>query len=167
MLRLILISVGLFSIFSSKAQKVESSAYELMLSGLLSHSVNEIGVDEFAKATEDYLILDARAEKEFKVSHIEGATWVGYENFDLSTIEDMPKDKPVLVYCSVGYRSEKIAEKLEKAGFKNVTNLYGGIFEWKNQGHSVVDTSQNETERVHAYSRSWGIWLNKGKKVYE
>ena len=67
----------------------------------------------------------------------------------------------------MGYRSEKIAEKLTASGFTNVVNLYGGIFEWINQDKPVVDQSGSETELVHAYSKKWGIWLNEGVKVYE
>jgi rhodanese-related sulfurtransferase len=41
----------------------------------------------------------------------------------------------------VGYRSEKVTEKLQKAGFTQVSNLYGGIFEWVNQGYPIVNQS--------------------------
>ena len=83
--------------------------------------------------------------------------------------ETMPisKDKKIVIYCSVGYRSEKIAEKLIKSGYKNIYNLYGGIFEWVNRGFSIYDKEQKSTNKVHAYSPSWGVWLEKGEKVYE
>ena len=48
----------------------------------------------------------------------------------------------------------------------NAKNLYGGIFEWKNQDGTVVDDEGSITDSVHAFDRAWGIWLNKGKKVY-
>ena len=137
-----------------------------MLSTLLSHSVPEMsveGVDDLAPT----VFLDAREENEFTVSRIEGARWVGYDDFDLSRVEDIPKDTEILVYCSVGYRSEKVCEQLREAGFSNIHNLYGGIFEWKNQGRDVVDEEGEVTQRVHAYSKSWGVWLKKGKKVYD
>ncbi len=51
------------------------------------------------------------------------------------------EESKVVVYCSVGYRSEKIAEKLKAAGYKNVFNLYGGIFEWENQNLPVYDSN--------------------------
>ncbi|MBI1194042.1 MAG: rhodanese-like domain-containing protein, partial [Bacteroidetes bacterium] len=43
---------------------------------------------------------------------------------------------------------------------------YGGIFEWVNAGNSVVDPSGKPTERVHAYNRTWGLFLERGEKVY-
>ena len=51
-------------------------------------------------------------------------------------------------------------------GFTNVFNLVGGIFEWKNQGHAVYSTQNKITEKVHAYNKTWGVWLTKGEKVY-
>lgn len=77
----------------------------------------------------------------------------------------MPKFALVIVYCSVGYRSERIGEKLQDAGFINVQNLYGGIFKWVNEGMPVYN-SIGPTKQVHGYSRSWGVWLQKGEKVY-
>lgn len=44
--------------------------------------------------------------------------------------------------------------------------MVGGIFEWKNQNNIVVDNSGAETQKVHAYGKTWGMWLNKGEKVY-
>ena len=52
-------------------------------------------------------------------------------------------------------------------GFENVRNLYGGIFQWKNQDKPVVDTKGIKTDSVHTYSKAWSKWLKKGIKVYE
>ena len=78
----------------------------------------------------------------------------------------MPKDASIVIYCSVGVRSEKIGEKLIAAGYTNVKNLYGSIFEWVNEGNAVYNMNGKATNRVHAYSKTWGIWLKKGVKVY-
>ena len=163
----ILLSIAVFlGLSSAKAQQVSSGIYDLMLSGLLSHSVPELSVDE-VDDLDAFVVLDSRAREEYLVSHLPGAIWVGYDEFDIAKVKDIPKEKPVLVYCSVGYRSEKISEKLEHAGFKMVYNLYGGLFEWVNQGKEVVKPNGETTETVHAYSKSWGIWLKKGEKVYQ
>ena len=145
--------------------QVQRGAYRTMLKTLLSHSVPEKGIVEAARDSTGLVFLDAREPREFEVSHIAGAIPIGYDHFEISQLPNLDKERPVVVYCSVGYRSEKIAEKLQAAGFKNVSNLYGGIFEWVNQGHTVVNET-GPTEEVHAYSRSWGVWLRKGKKVY-
>jgi rhodanese-related sulfurtransferase len=144
---------------------VSDKAYDLLLSTLLSHSVPEISVDRLA--SEHFQILDARASREFEVSHIPGATWVGYKDFGLDRLSGIDTQAPVAIYCSVGYRSERIAEQLHRRGYANVVNVYGGIFEWVNTGHSVATSDGANTEAIHAYSILWGIWLTRGKRIYD
>lgn len=161
----------LFSPFHANGQppqpKVESKAFNLTLKGLLSHSVEEIGVSE-VKNLENYQILDTREWEEYQVSHIPGGKWVGYDDFQPERVEKLglDKEKPVLLYCSVGYRSEKIGEKMKEMGYKNVLNLYGGIFEWSNAQKALQDSTGKSTRKVHAYSKAWGVWVKKGEKVY-
>lgn len=145
-------------------QEVTDPEFGELLRGLLSHKVPELSVSE-AAARKDALFLDARAEEEYNVSRIPGALWVGYREFELAALDSIPRDRPVIVYCSVGYRSEQITRKLLRAGYTDASNLYGGIFEWVNQGHPVGD-SLGETARVHAYSRSWSKWLRRGDPIY-
>ena len=101
-------------------------------------------------------------------SHIKSAINVGYNDYtsEEKQLQNLNKNIPVVVYCSVGIRSEKIGEKLKKAGFTKVKNLYGGIFEWKNKGYPVFDSAGKETENVHAFSKHWSQYLNAGKPVY-
>lgn len=158
---------AIIAIQRARAQAhVESKSYDIMLSTLLTHSVPEIEVTK-AAADSTVIYLDARERPEYQVSHIPSAIWVGYDDFQLSRLAGVPKDAPVVVYCSVGYRSEKITEKLRQAGYTQVSNLYGGIFEWVNRGNTVVDANNATTTKVHAYSKSWGVWLEKGEKVYQ
>ena len=115
------------------------------------------------------ILLDARETKEYNVSHLKNAICVGYDYFDIQkTIEKLPKDKStkIVVYCTLGIRSEIVANKLIKEGYTNVYNLYGGILEWKNNNFQVVDTLGNETEKVHTFNKDWSKWLKKGKTVY-
>ena len=74
------------------------------------------------------VLLDTREKKEYKVSHIKGAVHAGYEDFDLQKVSKniKSKDAQIIVYCSLGVRSEDIAETLQKAGYTNIKNLYGG-----------------------------------------
>jgi rhodanese-related sulfurtransferase len=111
------------------------------------------------------VLLDTREPEEFAVSQLKNAKLVGYDSFDLSTVKDIPKTQPIVVYCSIGARSQDIGKRLVEAGYQEVYNLYGGIFHWVNQGNPVYD-GEMETPKVHAYSRTWGIWLNQGEKVY-
>jgi rhodanese-related sulfurtransferase len=148
-----------------RAQSVDSTPYNLMLKALLTHSVNEINVDK-ASELEDVIFIDAREKNEYEVSHIKDAIWVGYNNQDLKPIKKIDKQATIIVYCSVGYRSEKTAEKLNQKGYKDVYNLYGGIFEWKNKNLPIYQNN-SQTEKIHAYNKVWGVWISKGEKIYD
>lgn len=147
--------------------KVSSGTYETMLNGLLTRDVPEVSVKELDTTAQNVLLLDARERGEYEVSHLDEARWVGYDDFNLERVADIPKDSAIVVYCSVGYRSERVTEQLQEAGYTNVRNLYGGIFEWSNEDLEVVDPEGDPTNKVHAYDRVWGVWLSKGKKVYK
>lgn len=151
---------------SDNGEHVQNKAYDLMLQTLLSGSVPSVSVDSLTHLRDSVVLLDTRSRPEYEVSHIKGARFVGYESFDSTKVANLPKDTAIVAYCAVGYRSEKIAEQLQQMGYTNVKNLYGGVFEWKNQGHTVV-TNSGPTEKVHAYDRIWERWLNRGEKVYE
>jgi rhodanese-related sulfurtransferase len=161
----IILIISMFSFLPADSQ-VQSSAYNLTLKTLLSHSVPEVTVPQ-VRTMNDVLLLDAREWTEYQVSHLKNAMFVGYDQFDMDRLKLVSKNQKIVVYCSVGYRSEKIADKLKQAGYTNVSNLYGGIFEWVNQGNTVVDAHGGVTENIHAYSKTWGVWLNKGVKVYD
>ncbi len=160
------LAIVLMLCFLSTQAQVQSASFNLMLKTLLSHNVPEVTVADVVKM-DSVLFLDAREIAEFNVSHLEGAISVGYDRFNENVVATLNKNKKIVVYCSVGYRSEKITEKLKKSGFTDVSNLVGGIFEWINQDNIVVDNSGNATKNVHAYNRTWGVWLTKGNKHYK
>ncbi len=143
---------------------VENAKFDKELKKLLSHSVKEI-LPKDIDSKDAILFLDSRELQEYQTSHIMNALYVGYNDFDLKRMDSVPKGKKIVVYCSVGYRSEKIAEKLKKAGFKDVSNLYGGIFEWVNNEKPVYNAN-GKTDSVHAFDKTWSKWLLKGKKIY-
>ncbi|WP_400076516.1 rhodanese-like domain-containing protein [Winogradskyella sp. R77965] len=134
-----------------------------------TESIPYISVQELAMPESDMILLDSRELKEFEVSHIKNAIQVGYDHFDIESVEEQVTDKSkiIVVYCSVGIRSEDIGEKLKEAGYTNVYNLFGGIFEWKNNDFIVYDTNNEPTENVHTFSEEWSKWLLKGIKIYD
>ncbi len=124
-------------------------------------SVRRVSPDEVAAwlknpQREQPVLLDVRTKPEFDVSHIEGARRV--EPGANANSIDLPRDRPIVTYCSVGYRSGAFAKKLQDAGYKNVQNMSGSIFEWANEGHPI-ERDGKRVEKVHPYNAKWGKLL--------
>jgi rhodanese-related sulfurtransferase len=161
--KIVLIAIAFLSSCMTRSDaQVQNPDYQKKLQWLLRHNVKEISVAEVANFQE-VIYIDAREKAEYNVSHIENSVWVGYEDFNMETVKNLDKSKLIVVYCSVGYRSEKVAEKLEKAGFKTVYNLYGGMFEWYNQGLPILDNQGKPTDKIHTYNEKWGQWVDERK----
>ena len=159
-LTFLFISVGLVPHVTGQfiSAYCKDPAFHAEVGRYLKGTVPVIDVDKLHGSTDVYTILDARETDEFAVSHIPGAIHVGYNHFKPSSIESLDKTRPVVVYCSIGYRSEKIAERLQQRGF-TVYNLYGSIFEWANRGHPLVDSEGVSTHQLHAFSKKWSRWV--------
>lgn len=140
--------------------------FEAMLAGLLRHNVAEVRTREI-RNQKNFVFLDARSRREYDVSHIPNAIWIGYEDFTPERMRGIAKDADLVVYCSVGYRSEIISGKLIRQGYHGARNYVGGIFDWVNQDGKVINKDGAITREIHGYNRKWGIWLKKGKIVYE
>lgn len=140
---------------------VADEAYNRMLLRLLDGRAELIGVEEALglQRSGEVNFLDARTEEEFEISRIPGAVHIGFEEPDFSILEGVDENRLLILYCSVGYRSERMAAQLAELGYPRVVNLYGGIFEWHNRGYSLQD-EQGETRRIHGYKPLWGRWID-------
>ena len=134
-----------------------------------NNKIPYISASDIDPVNTDAIFLDAREKKEYNTSHIQNAKNLGYTHFDLKKVETEIPDKTsqIIVYCTIGVRSEAIATKLKQAGYTNVYNLFGGIIEWKNTAHRVYNNQNKTTDTIHTYSKEWGKWLNNGVQVYE
>jgi rhodanese-related sulfurtransferase len=106
------------------------------------------------------LLLDGRAPREFAVSHLAGARLAPTAEEALHTLADAGKDDPIVVYCSVGYRSAAIVKRLMAEGFTHVRNLDGSLFQWANEGRPVYRDGRMVAE-VHPFDDKWGVLLDR------
>lgn len=75
-------------------------------------------------------------------------------------IATLKPNATVIVYCSVGYRSSQMAERLRKAGVANVFNLDGSIFQWANEGRPLQKAGE-PAKVVHPYNKTFGKSLKE------
>ncbi|MBW4490370.1 MAG: rhodanese-like domain-containing protein [Trichocoleus desertorum ATA4-8-CV12] len=104
------------------------------------------------------LLLDARTAAEYEVSHLKTAQRIDPATPDLTALSQINQNKPVVVYCSIGYRSAKVAAQLQQVGFTQVYDLEGSIFQWANEARPLFQAEQ-PTTKVHPYNAQWGLLL--------
>lgn len=119
-----------------------------------------------AKTSEDaaFQLVDVRDPKEFAVSHIPGATNVPLESKDEDLLSLVRSDIPVIVYCSVGYRSAIVARRLQASGRKNVQNYVGSFFAWANSDNPM-QSARGPEQTAHPYDRRWGRYLRRERRA--
>jgi thioredoxin len=98
-------------------------------------------VDEFEKQlinANGEQLIDVRTPQEFEKYRITGAKNIDFRNPDFQEkIEKLDKNKPVLIYCLAGPRSKAALDVFQKAGFKTVYELSGGINAWSKAGKPI------------------------------
>ncbi len=137
--------------------------YNNLLKVIMPSGVPLIDVNDL-KEMDNCTLLDAREKVEFDISHIDKSIWVGYKTFSIENIAYINRNETLIVYCSVGWRSGKVAQKLIANGYSSVYNLYGGIFEWVNCGNKVYNCN-GPTNNLHVLSSFWGVWVNNCNKI--
>ena len=108
----------------------------------------------------DVLLVDVRELEEFEVSHLKGA--VREQTIDWQKVD---KERPIVLYCTIGFRSTEWGTTLAKQGFRNLYNLDGGIVRWKNENRTVFNQKNQPTDSVHVYSDLFGFLLREGLAV--
>jgi hydroxyacylglutathione hydrolase len=81
-------------------------------------------------ATRAALAIDVRAPGERAQKYVEGSFPIPLNQL-LARIDEIPRDRPLLVYCAAGYRSSIAASLLQKHGFRDVGEIAGGISAWE------------------------------------
>ncbi len=143
--------------------------FETTVNALLRFDVDTVKSEQLADELNSNtpILLDAREPEEYAVSHLRNARYIGYNHLDDTALAGIPLDASLVVYCSIGKRSEDVARQLRDRGYTDVRNLWGGIFDWTNRGFPVYKQGDAEAKYVHPYSSVWGVWINKLEKSYE
>ena len=99
--------------------------------------------------TSKVVFVDVREEEEQKVSMLPG----GVTEKEFKRNLDKYRDSVVIGYCTISYRSGKLASKLRRDGII-MANLKGGMLAWVLEGGKVFD-ARGETKRIHVYAKTW------------
>jgi rhodanese-related sulfurtransferase len=82
------------------------------------------------------VLLDVREVDEFRQVRVEGALFVPLSQLGVR-VQDLPRDRPILVMCASGSRSQSVTGFLLQQGFEDVGSVAGGIGGWQQLGLPV------------------------------
>jgi sulfur-carrier protein adenylyltransferase/sulfurtransferase len=94
--------------------------------------IDEITVADYQAQRQekiDHILIDVREPHEYDICAIEGSRLIPLNDLG-KQLNDLPKDKPYIVHCKSGGRSEKAVRQMKEKGFSQVSNLIGGILKW-------------------------------------
>ena len=131
----------------------------IRFAGIDEISAMELITLKESKSNNDVVLIDVRTSEEQEVSMLPGAI----KQAEFIANQERYRDKQVVTYCTIGYRSGMFAKKLHEENWQ-VANLKGSILSWCHAGGKLVSGPVNqrlETKRVHIYSKQWNL-LPKG-----
>jgi adenylyltransferase/sulfurtransferase len=100
----------------------------------VNNGIPQISVTDFKRkrdAGEDIYLLDVREPHEFQIANL-GGHLIPLGDLP-ARVNELDKEREIVVHCKMGGRSQKAAELLKQAGFNHVQNLAGGITAWSEQ----------------------------------
>lgn len=100
----------------------------------------EISVEEaYEKYRQNVFFLDVRTQEEWDQFHIPDTSLVPLD--ELTTrLNEIPRDRTIVVVCRSGNRSRQGRDILLQAGFSNVTSMTGGVTQWSALGYPIEGT---------------------------
>lgn len=82
-------------------------------------------------------LIDVRTPEEFRQAHVKGAVLIPLDQVE-KRLGELPKNRPILVYCAVGSRSSAVASFLAEKGYRDVYNMRDGIVGWYRNGLPIA-----------------------------
>ena len=90
-----------------------------------------------AKVAAGWQLFDISEQWEFDKSRLPASKRLDYSSFRAGEISNLPRDKPFIVACRVGHRSQLVVQELRRRGY-DARNLDGGLWQWECDGLKVA-----------------------------
>ena len=111
----------------------------LLLTTVATAAMQNISAPEMQKITKqtpDIYLLDVRTLGEYTQKRIKGAHLIPIDQIE-KRINEIPKNRPIIVYCETGVRSSLVGRYLDRLGYNLVSNLSQGIMAWQLRGYPI------------------------------
>ena len=93
-------------------------------------------MQKITKQTPDFYLLDVRSLGEYTQKRIKGAHLIPIDQIE-NRINEIPKNRSIIVYCETGVRSALVGRYLDRLGYNRVSNLSQGIMAWQLRGYPI------------------------------
>ena len=106
-----------------------------------NESLDEIDVHELKRrfdSNESFELIDVREPYEYEIARIDGAKLIPLGELP-SRVDELPREKDIVVHCHSGMRSAHAVQLLQESGFDRAVNLAGGIDAWSVEIDPTVD----------------------------
>ncbi|MCX7784401.1 MAG: rhodanese-like domain-containing protein, partial [Meiothermus sp.] len=138
---------------------------------MLTLPYKDINPQEAHKLQEqNVLFVDVREPEEFAQVRIEGAELIPLSEF-AGRFSEIPKDKPVVLYCRSGNRSAQAAGWLSAKGYTHLLNLDGGIMAWYQAGLPLdtqpLEVTYQDTAFTELTPHQAQQWIEEGAYVVD
>ena len=136
------------SIFTSAFRKPGTQILVLLIVGLVIYLTLQFGggnsnLPGTIVVSEAYnlyqngaFVVDVRTVEEWNEYHAPGTTLIPLDQL-ASRLDEVPRDRQIVVVCRSGNRSQEGRDILLDAGFEQVTSMRGGLNEWRAGGYPV------------------------------
>ncbi len=107
---------------------------------VLGSNIKTVNAKKFNESiNENTVIIDVRTPQEYDEGYLNNAINIDFNSTNFKQeISKLDKEKEYLIYCRSGNRSGQALNIMKSMGFKNVTNLSGGILSWLNGGFNTI-----------------------------
>lgn len=113
----------------------------LLLRPQTAPSVEITPAQAYARFQQGAFFLDVRTQDEWNQAHIAGSTLIPLDDLQ-NRLDELPRDREMVVVCRSGVRSKEGVSILQKAGFTRVACMSGGILAWKAAGYPLESGTQ-------------------------
>ena len=111
----------------------------------------------------DVVIVDVREKNEQAVSMIPGA--LTKAEFETQRAAGTLGDKPIVVHCTIGYRSGVYVHELKEQGI-DAKNLKGSLLLWSHEGLPLETPDGSPTKKIHVYGKQWDLLAEDYESVW-
>ena len=103
----------------------------------VTRNIDSDGAFALLKQRPDIYLLDVRTPEEYRQFRLANARLIPIDQVT-RRLTELPRDRPILVYCAVGSRSAQVCNFLARRGYAEVYNLDGGIYAWAQRGYPIL-----------------------------